>query len=72
MAKSGKLKTDIVEENGKEITYIVLDEAIESEVEKGIVPLKEKGDASLKEEVKLLREEMQLLREEIEILKKRL
>jgi hypothetical protein len=72
MVKSGKLKTDIVEENGKEITYILLDEATENEVRKQIVPLEEKEESTLKEEVKILKKEIQLLREEIEVLKKKL
>ena len=72
MVKSGKLKTDIVEENGKEKTYILLDEATENEVRKQIVPLEEKEESTLKEEVKILKKEIQLLREEIEVLKKKL
>jgi signal-transduction protein with cAMP-binding, CBS, and nucleotidyltransferase domain len=72
MVKSRKLKTDIVEEDGKEVTYILLDEAIEKEIQKGIVPIEEKDDASLKEMIRVLQKEVRLLREEIEVLKKRL
>ena len=72
MAKSGKLKTDIVEENGKEVTYIVLDETIEKEVQEGIVPIEEKEKASVEEMIKVLQKEVRLLREELDALKKRL
>lgn len=72
MVKSGKLKTDSIEENGKEVTYIVLDETIEKEVQEGIVPIEEKERASEKEMIKLLQKEVRLLREELDALKKRL
>ena len=72
MAKSGKLKTDIVEENGKEVTYIVLDETIEKEVQEGIIPIEEKEKASVEEMIKVLQKEVKLLREELDALKKRL
>jgi len=72
MVKSGKLKSEIVEENGKETTYILLDEDIEKEIKEGIVPIEGKVEAALREEMKSLRKEIQLLREEIEVLKKRL
>jgi len=72
MLKSGKLKSEIVEENGKEVTYIVLDEAIEAEVKAGIVTIEKKGEAKLREEMKILSSEVALLRAEIEALKKKL
>ena len=72
MVKAGKLKTDVEDVNGKEVTYIVIDEAIESEIEKGIVPIEKKGDVKLQEEMKMLSKELSLLRAEIEALKKKL
>jgi ectoine hydroxylase-related dioxygenase (phytanoyl-CoA dioxygenase family) len=72
MIKSGKLKSEIVEENGKEVTYIVLDEAIEAEVKAGIVTIEKKGEVKLREEMKILSSEVALLRAEIEALKKKL
>ena len=66
MLKSGKLKSEIVEENGKEVTYIVLDEAIEAEVKAGIVTIEKKGEVKLREEMKILSSEVSLLRAEIE------
>ncbi|PTB88162.1 hypothetical protein C9925_00115 [cyanobacterium G8-9] len=70
MVKSEKLKTIVEEENGKEMTYILLDEVIEKEVKKSIVPLTERESATIKEELKHLREEIIILKNEIETLKK--
>jgi len=72
MLKSGKLKTEIVEENGKEVTYVLLDEVIEKEIEGSIVPIEEQEEFTLREIVKILQKEVKFLREEIEVLKKRL
>ena len=72
MVKSGKLDTQIEESNGKEITYILMNEAKEKEVREGIVPLYEKDNMTLKEEFRLLKDEVTKLRDEIEILKKKL
>lgn len=72
MVKSGKLKTEIVEENEKEITYILLDDAIEKEIEGSIVPIEEQEELTLREIVEKLRKEVKLLREEIEAVKKKL
>lgn len=68
MAKSGKLKTIIEEENGKDIMYILLDEKIEEEVKGSIVPLTERESATIKEELKQLREEIMKLKNDIEVL----
>ena len=72
MIKSGKLKSEIVEENGKEVTYIRLDEATEAEIKAGIVTIEKKGEAKLREEMKMLSNEVELLRAEIVALKKKL
>jgi hypothetical protein len=72
MVKSGKLKIETVEENGKETTYILLDEVIEKEILDSIVPIEEKEELTLKNIVKELQKEVKLLREEIEVLKKKL
>ncbi len=72
MVKSGKLKTEIVEENEKNITYILLDEVTEKEIEKGIVPVEEQEEPTLREIVRVLQKEVKLLREEVEVLKKKL
>ena len=72
MVKSGKLESDIVEEDGKEKIYIILNEATEKEIKEQIVPIERKEEMMFKEEVKLLRKEVQLLRKEIEDLKQRM
>jgi len=72
MVKSGKLESDIVEEDGKEKIYIILNEATEKEIKEQIVPIERKEEMMLKEEVKLLRKEVQLLRKEIEDLKQKM
>ena len=72
MVKSAKLKNEVVEENGKEVIYILLDEEIEAEVKQGIVTIEKKGESKLQEEMKLLSREVKLLRAEIEALKKKL
>ena len=72
MVKSGKLKSEVVEQEGKEVTYILLDEKIEEEIKKGIVTVEKSAQAKLQEEMKILTKEVQLLRAEIETLKKKI
>ena len=72
MVKSGKLKSTVVEENGKEHTYIMLDDGIEEEIQKSIVPSDEKDTKGLNEDVRLLKHEVAKLREEIVQLSKKL
>ena len=72
MVKSGKLKSEMVEEEGREVTYILLDDKIEDEIKEGIVTVEKVGEAKLQEEMKMLTNEVQLLRAEIEALKKKL
>jgi hypothetical protein len=72
MVKSGKLKTIIEDEEGKEKTYILLDDKIEEEVKKSIVPLSERESATIKEELKQLREEIIKLKNDIGVLTKAL
>jgi len=70
MVKSGKLKTTVEEENSKEVTYILLDDKIEEEVEKSIVPMSERESATIKKELKQLRIEIVALKNDIALLKK--
>jgi hypothetical protein len=72
MAKSGKLKTDIVEEDGKEVTYILLDGDIEKKIQEGIIPIKKRDESSVKEMIRVLQDEVKWLRKELDALKKRL
>ena len=70
MVKSGKLKTVIDEENGKEMTYILLDDEIEKEIQNSIVPVDEAENSTVKNEIKQLKVELLRLRDEVELLKK--
>ena len=76
MVKSGQVKSEVVNEKGREVTYILFDEKSEKEIEEKIVPIDmsmdEKNDVSLAEAVRLLKMEVQALREEVEHLKKRI
>jgi len=76
MVKSGQVKSEVVNEEGREVTYILFDEKSEKEIEEKIVPndmsMAEKNDVSLAEAVRLLKMEVQALREEVEHLKKRI
>jgi len=70
MVKSEKLKSVTKEEEGKEVTYILLDEQTENEVQKNIVPLSQRESATVKKELRELRDELRDLKKEIEVLKK--
>jgi hypothetical protein len=71
MTKSGQLKTETVVENGKDIVYILIDEDIENNVNKAIVPNETKEPYSLRQENEQLKKELEKLKEEIAILKNR-
>ena len=72
MVKSKKLKSVSVEENGKEQIYICIDDALEEEIQKGIVPNDQKDTKTLNEEVRLLKIEVAKLKEQIQILSQKL
>jgi len=76
MVKSGQVKSEVLNEEGREVTYILFDEKSEKEIEEQIVPIdmsmEKKDDVALAETVRLLKAEVQALREEVESLKKRI
>jgi hypothetical protein len=72
MVKSGKVKSEVYNEKGREVTYILLDEKREKEIKEQIVPIEQKEDLMLHEEIKFLQKEIQLLREDVEELKKKI
>lgn len=72
MVKSGELKSEVIEEEGKEVIYILLDDETEAEIKKGIVTVKNRFEIKLQDEMKMLSNEVKLLRAEIEALKKRI
>ena len=72
MMKSGKIKSEVFNEKGRDVTYILFDEETEKEISEQIVPMGQKEDLVLREEIKFLRKEIQYLRKDVEELKKRL
>ncbi len=72
MVKAGKVKSEVFNEKGREVTYILFDEDREKEIREQIVPVEKKEEFMLYEEIKFLRKEIQLLKEDVAELKKRL
>ena len=72
MVKSGKVKSEVFQEKGREVTYILFDEETEKEIREQIVPMEHKEEFMLREEMKFLRKEIQLLRKDVEELKKKI
>jgi len=69
LVKTGKVKTTVEEENGKEVSYILLDDSVN---EKSIKPMKSKGenrDFDVEAELKALILEVKRLKEEVNKLK---
>ncbi len=71
MTKSGNIPTETVVENGKDVVYILIDEAIEKKVSQSIVSVENKEPYSLRKENERLKKEIEKLKEEIISLKKR-
>jgi polyhydroxyalkanoate synthesis regulator phasin len=69
MVRTGKLNTELVEENGKEVTYILVEEAQEAVIQEQILPLNAKEDRTVEEEIALLKAEVALLKKEVAKLK---
>ena len=72
MVKSGKLKSIIEEEDGREITYVILDEETEKEVKESIIPIEDEKELNIQTMVYALKEEVKALKKEVEMLKKSL
>lgn len=70
MSKSGQIPTETVVENGKDVVYILIDEDVEHEVQKSIVPKESQEPYSLRKENARLKKEIETLKEEIAALKK--
>jgi len=71
MTKSGQLPTETVVENDNEVVYVLIDDAVENEVKKGIVKESNNEPYSLRKENERLKKEIQKLKEEIAALKNR-
>ena len=72
MLKSGKVESEVSNEDGREVTYILFDEEREKEIREQIIHPEQKDDFILQEEIKFLRKEIQLLRQDVEMLKKKI
>ncbi len=68
MTREGRLKTEKAEENGKEVVYIIVDDAIEEEIVSQTLPVN--PPKSLKEENALLKAEIKRLKEALAKCKK--
>lgn len=71
MAKSGQIPTETVIEDGKDVLYILIDDAVEKEVSNAIVHEEKTEPYSLRKENARLKKEIEKLKQEITILKKR-
>ena len=65
MVRGGELKSEIVKENGKEVSYILMDDEIEKEITEKLEGANSK-ELSLEEENALLKEEIVKLKEALE------
>ena len=72
MIKSGKVKSEVFHEKGREVTYILYDEISESEIKEQIIPIENKQEVQVLEILRILTQEVQALRKEIEDLKKKI
>lgn len=72
MVKSGKVKSEVFQEKGREVTYILYDEESEKEIREQIVPIEKKQDLQMAEAFNMLKREVQALRAEVELLKKKI
>ena len=70
MVKSGKVKSEVFQEKGREVTYILYDEKSEKEIQEQIVPIENKKEIQMADELRLLKQEVALLRKEVEALQK--
>lgn len=70
MVKSGKVKSEVFNEKGRDVTYILFNEETEKEIEEQMVPTDQKRELKVDEALEALREEVRLLRKEVEDLKK--
>jgi len=70
MVKGGDVKSEIVNENGKDVAYILIDELIEKKVSEAIIETSAQK-LSLKDENTLLKKEIERLKLELEKCNKR-
>ena len=71
MVKSGQIPTETIVEEGKDVIYILIDDAVEKEVSDAIVHEEKTEPYSLRKENARLKKEIENLKQEITVLKKR-
>lgn len=71
MVRAGDVKSETVIEEGKEVLYILEDEAQQKEVAKKIIPPSQEP-LDIKTEVRNLKKEIEVLRQEVAYLKEQL
>lgn len=71
MTKSGQVPTETINEDGKDVTYILIDDEVEQEVSKGIIHEEKEEPYNLRKENSRLRKEIEKLKQEITALKNR-
>jgi polyhydroxyalkanoate synthesis regulator phasin len=72
MIKSGKVKSEVFQEKGRDVTYILYDEQSENKIKEQIIPIENKQEVQVLEILRILTQEVQALRKEIEELKEKL
>ena len=72
MIRSGKIKSEVFQEKGREVTYILYDEESEKEIEEQIIPIENKQEVQVLETLRILTQEVQSLRKEVEDIKRKL
>ena len=71
MVKGGDVKSEIFNENGKDIPYILIEEEKEKEIREKIIETTSSTKMTLQEENTLLKKEIQRLKAELEKCNKR-
>ena len=72
MIKSGKVKSEVFQEKGRDVTYILYDEQSENKIKEQIIHIENKQEVQVLEILRILTQEVQALRKEIEELKEKL
>ena len=72
MVKSGKVQSEVFNEKGREVTYILYDEESEKVIREQILPVEDRKNSQIDQMLSELREEVKLLRKEVDILKKKI
>jgi len=71
MVKGGDVKSEIVNENGKDVPYVLIEEEKEKEIREKIIETTSSKKMTLQEENLLLKKEIQRLKMELEKCNKR-